>query len=462
MNKCLWLCLLWCGAAAAANLVAFRNEEITLWAAPVEGQGVFDEYHADVAMNPASTMKLLTGWAALNQLGPGYRWRTELKTTAPLQDGVLRGDVYWIGNGDPRFDNARLTELLRQLRLRGVRRIEGKLLLDKRAFSRISSADGFDSDAERVFSVPPDTHLSNLKVAWLRYFHDQGRPQVVLDPPLPGFRVDNRLQPGADVAACGDVRERVNASINGDVIRVSGNLPAACDGSASYLNVLDSDGYAGQSFAAIWQALGGEGPFGTAQAATPETARLLLRQDSDPLVQALADINKFSNNTMARNLWLTLGAQQPRSGDTVADAEQAVRSQLQSHGISDAALVLENGAGLSRRERISARQLGAVLLDAARGPYAAEFIASLPLGSEDGTLRRRFAALGPRLRLKTGTLGNARALAGYWQAPGGQRLALVVLVNSARAGQLQPAIDSVVAELVERYRLSLESGHCAP
>ncbi len=441
--------------AFAANLGVLRADEVALWAAPVEGRTVFDEYRADAAMNPASTMKLVTSWAALNRLGPGYRWRSELKSTAVLENGVLRGDLYWIGRGDPRFDSARLTELLRQLRLRGVQRIDGRLLLDKRAFSRISSADGFGGDAERVFSVPPDTHLSNLKVAWLRYFYEQGRPQVVLDPPLPGFRVDNSLQPGV-ASRCDDVRDFVTVGISGGSIRVSGKLPPACDGGASYVNVLDNDGFATQSFAAIWQTLGGEGPHGSGVAATPDDARVLVRQESDALPQVLSDINKFSNNTMARSLWLTLGAENRRSGDTVADADASVHALLHERGINDHALLLENGAGLSRRERISARQLGAILLDAARGPYAAEFIASLPLASEDGTLRRRFAAQGPRLRLKTGTLDDTRALAGYWQAPSGQRLAIVALLNSSRAAQLQGALDALVGEVVERYAAQLQ------
>lgn len=434
----------------AANLGALRADEVALWAAPVEGHGVFDEHRADVAMNPASTMKLLTGWAALNRLGPGYRWRSELSTAARLENGVLKGDLYWVARGDPRFDTAKLTEMLRQLRLRGVQRIDGQLLLDKRAFSRISSAEGFGGDAERVFSVAPDTHLSNLKVAWLRYFYEQGQPRVVLDPPLAGFTLDNRLQPSAE-KRCADVRDWVTVAVSAGNIRISGKLPQACDGSASYVNVLDHDSYAGQSFSAIWQMLGGVGPRGVALGAAPDNAQVLVRQESDPLTQALSDINKFSNNTMARSLWLTLGVESPHSGDTVADAERSIRSLLQERAINSDGLQLENGAGLSRRERISARQLGTVLLDAARGPYAAEFIASLPLASEDGTLHRRFAGLGPRLRLKTGTLDDVRALAGYWQAPGGQRLAIVVLLNSARAAQLKGALDMLVEDLVTRY-----------
>lgn len=138
--------------------------------------------------------------------------------------------------------------------------------------------------------------------------------------------------------------------------------------------------------------------------------------------------------------------------DTVAGAEAAVRRTLAHSGISDEVLVLENGAGLSRRERVSARLMGEVLRQAARGPYASEFIASLPIAGVDGTLKHRFAKFSGRLRMKTGTLANVRALAGYWQAPNGHRLALVVIVNSDNARQYIPAMEKIIAEQIAAYQ----------
>ncbi|OHX14074.1 D-alanyl-D-alanine carboxypeptidase/D-alanyl-D-alanine endopeptidase [Chromobacterium sphagni] len=436
--------------ALALDLHGFKPDEIAVWAAAVEGGQPLAAHRADAAVNPASTMKLLTGWAALNRLGPDYRWKTALLSAAPLRGDALSGDLYWLGGGDPRFDNGNLLSLLYNLRLRGVRQLDGKLLLDKRAFSRLASADDFDGDAGKAFVVGPDTHLTNLKVAWLTFFNDGHGARVALDPPLPGVNLQVDVKSGGD-EACPDVRRFVAIRNDGRHVSVTGSVPAACDGARAYVNVLEHDEFAGQDFAALWHALGGSGPLTVAQGRAPDNARELAVWQSQPLAVALADINKYSNNTMARTLFLTLG-KEAGGGDTAAAAERALREQLAQRRIDDANLLeLENGSGLSRRERVSVRLLGEVLLDAARGPYAGEFLASLPIASEDGTLKKRFADLGPRLRMKTGTLRDVKALAGYWQAADGRRLAIVAIVNSPRAAEMGKALDAVVGDLVQAF-----------
>ncbi|POZ61312.1 D-alanyl-D-alanine carboxypeptidase/D-alanyl-D-alanine endopeptidase [Chromobacterium alticapitis] len=449
-----WLGLLLgglCAQAGAWDLHGLKPEEVAVWAAPVEGDGPVIAHRADAAMNPASTMKLLTGWAALNRLGPDYRWKTSLLSDAPVEGDALKGDLYWLGGGDPRFDNGDLLSLLHSLRLRGIRRLEGRLLLDKRAFADIGGADDFDEDAGRAFVVGPDAHLVNLKVAWLTFYRDGQGARAALDPPLSGVALQSDLKPGAD-APCPDVRRFVAIESDGSRVSVSGSLPAACDGQRAYVNVLDHDAFAGQDFAAMWQALGGEGPLRVERGRAPDGARELAAWQSQPLPAALADINKYSNNTMARTLFLTLGREAAGEGSPRA-AAGALRDMLSQRGIADlSALQLENGSGLSRRERVTARLLGEVLLDAARGPYASEFIASLPIAATDGTLKKRFADLGPRLRMKTGTLNDVKALAGYWQAEDGRRLAIVAIVNGPQAKTSAKALDALVSDLVRDYR----------
>ncbi|QEL54300.1 D-alanyl-D-alanine carboxypeptidase/D-alanyl-D-alanine-endopeptidase [Chromobacterium paludis] len=445
----LWLAGL-CAQAGALDLHGLQPDEVAVWAAPVEGGGPVIRHRAEAPVNPASTMKLLTGWAALNLLGPDYRWKTSLLSGAPVENGVLKGDLYWLGGGDPRFDNGDLLSLLYSLRLRGIRRIEGKLLLDKRAFADVGGADDFDEDAGRAFTVEPDTHLVNLKVAWLTFYHDERGARAVLDPPLAGVTLQAELKPGPDLP-CPDPRRFVSIENDGRHVRVSGSLPPACDGQRAYVNVLSHDEFAGQDFAALWHALGGEGPLGMGLGRTPDDARELAARQSQTLAVALSDINKYSNNTMARTLFLTLGREAGGEGSAAA-AARAVRETLTRHGMDDVdALTLENGSGLSRRERVTARLLGEVLLDAARGPYAGEFIASLPIAATDGTLKKRFADLGPRLRMKTGTLNEVKALAGYWQAADGQRLAIVAIVNGPRAKASGPALDALVSDLALRF-----------
>lgn len=443
-------------AALALPVVAngLNDDEYALWLAPVEGGEPILTHRADQAMNPASTMKLVTSWTALNKLGPDYRWRTRFVSSAPVVNGVLKGDLVWIGAGDPRFTQDDLMSMLRDLHRRGVREIEGRLVLDKSVFNYSGSADNFGGDAERSFTVPPDAHLTGLKVAWLQFYNDANGPRAALDPALPGVSLKSNLVDGGD-AACPDVRHvvSIHAGVEGSV-SVSGVLPRACDGARAYLNLLNAGEFAAQSFNALWRELGGSGPATWAYGRAAADAQLLAQHDSPPLMTVLVDINKFSNNTMARTLYLTLGAGE---SDAAAGAERSVRLALHQSGISDETLVLENGSGLSRRERVSARLLGEILRDAARGPYAAELAASLPMAGNDGTMKRRLGDWGARLRLKTGTLSNVRALAGYWAAPSGRRYVLVAIVNSARAPELKPALDRLVSSALSKVGASLDA-----
>lgn len=441
------LCL--CARALALDLGAIRPGEVALWVADVDSGKVLAEHRAQQPLQPASTMKLITGWAALEQLGPDYRWRSEMRSAAPLEGGVLRGDLYWVGRGDPRFYLPDLYEMLAELRRRGVEKLEGRVLLDKSAFNGVGSADGFERDADRAFTVAPDTHLTHLKVAWLHYYHDGAGARVALEPALPQLALTSRLEDGGD-AACGDVRRHVKVTQTAGRIVVEGRLPRACDGAVSYVNVEEHDGYAEGSFTALWRELGGAGPQAFGAAPLPAGTRLLAQHDSLPLSTILADVNKFSNNTMTRQIFLTLGATSAPGTDTRAAAAAAVRAQLRAHGLDDGTLQLENGSGLSRSERVSAELLGRVLLAAARGPWSGELLASLPVAGRDGTLKKRLGGCGPGLRLKTGTLDDVSAVAGYWQG-GGRRLALVAIVNSTRAPQLTPALDQLVARVVADY-----------
>lgn len=432
------------------DLHGFKAGELSYWASPVEGNGNVVSYREDAIVQPASVMKVVTSWAALNVLKPDFRWKTVLVSNAPVVQGVLQGDLYWVGSGDPYLLDQDLQDMQRMLRRRGIERIAGRLILDKSAFTRIAPADDFGGDDGKVFTVDPDTHLLHLKVVWLNFFNDDAGPRVVLEPQLVGVKLDAKLTDGGDVGSCKEVRDYVQVQAADDRITVKGKLPKGCDGSRMFVNVLDHDAYAGQSFSALWKELNGVGITGVALGKAPSGARVLAEHVSAPLSTVLHDINKYSNNTMARTLYLTMGS--VRAGttgvDTVTTAEQVVREALQAHHIDDKALVLENGSGLSRKERVSTRLLGEVLLDAARGPYFAELAASFPIAGEDGTLKKHFISLGNRLRFKTGTIKNVKALAGYWTGADGRRYVLVVIVNASRPMNVWPGLESVVGDLL--------------
>ena len=168
------------------------------------------------------------------------------------------------------------------------------------------------------------------------------------------------------------------------------------------------------------------------QGLTPANAVTLASVSSPTLAEVVRDINKYSNNTMARQLFLTLGAEFAQEGDVLRDGEAAARRWATQRKLALPGLQLENSSGLSRRERISAAGLGALLQAGANSPYAPEFMASLPIAARDGTLRRRFVGQPVEARFKTGSLNDVRALAGYVKAVDGRRYALVVLISSPR------------------------------
>lgn len=424
--------------------------EVAVWFAPQAGGAPIFAHRADVPMNPASTMKLLTTLVALDTLGPDYRWRTQLLAEARPTGDTLTTPLYWRGSGDPRFDRDGLADLLRTLRARGVQHLAGGVVLDKQVFSSHGSAANFDHDQNEAFAVPPDGLLSHLKVVWLTLFARGTAVAVALDPPLAGLTVDNQLKLTEGV--CLGVKQHVSLTVQGTRLTLSGKLPATCDGERLYASVFDHDQYQQALFRSVWQEVGGMLTGDITVGRTPANSVTLASHDSPTLGEVVREVNKFSNNTMARQLLLTLGVQQPRTGDTLTDGKAVVRQWLTSHGLTLPELVLENGAGLSRRERISAAGLGQVLQQGAASPYAPEFLASLPIAARDGTLRRRFVGQSIAARLKTGSLNGVRTLAGYVKAADGQSYVLVILASRPEGSPLNPALDALVAALIAQPR----------
>lgn len=422
---------------------------LALWVAPLDGGPPVYTHRADAAVNPASTMKLVTSFAALDTLGPDFHWQTGLYSSAPVNGTSLAGDLYWRGNGDPAFDFDALADLTGQLRDRGIRRIDGALLLDKSAFTSLGSSSEQDPDEGRTYQVGPDPLLTQYKTAAVRLYAGDSGWQVVLDPPLRGIDTRNRLTltPGA---CTGGVGRHVSASAQERNLVLNGKVPAGCDGSVLYVPLLDHDTFQAAAFDAVWQERSGQTGLPVRRGNAPADARLLASHESPPLSEVLVGLNHYSNNVMARQVFLTLGARDGNGGDTVRNAEAAVRAALTRHGIDSRAFVFENGAGLSRRERVTAGALGELLRAAQRAPFWGEFAALLPRPGGAGTLHQRLPALAGRARFKTGTLNDVHALAGYLDA-GGRRYALVAIVNAS--GIRNSALDS----LVERIAAALDA-----
>jgi D-alanyl-D-alanine carboxypeptidase/D-alanyl-D-alanine-endopeptidase (penicillin-binding protein 4) len=221
---------------------------------------------------------------------------------------------------------------------------------------------------------------------------------------------------------------------------LSGQYPRGCGEQALSLNLFEPAATFEFIFRGLWAESGGTLAGQTLPGIAPVSPPLL-RVESPPLTDALTSLNKYSNNLMARNLFLSLGAARFGPPATLDKGRRAVQATLDEHAIATDKLVLENGAGLSRIERISARSLSQLLQAAYASPLFSEFESALPIVAIDGTLKRRFngSPLVGNAHLKTGSLRDVSALAGYVYSARGRRIAFVMLVNHERAGRAQEA-----------------------
>jgi len=411
-------------------------------------------YNSQVPRNPASAMKVVTTYAALESLGPAYTWRTRAYATGPIRDQVLQGNLVLVGGGDPYMTAERWWSFVSDLRQAGVQRIAGDVVIDNTLFAPQGEDRGsFDNRPYRTYNVLPDALMVNFQTVTINVVPDAATSSVraSANPWPANLTLENAVQlnPGSCRRASGGVVVSMPEGPTGSRVNLSGRYAAGCGQFSVSRAVMRAPDYAFGLFQTLWQQAGGSIDGGMKLGAVPADARLLYTHDSLSLAEIIRLVNKYSNNVMARMVFLTLAAEKAGRPATSAGGRQAVQAFLASRGISIPELRLENGSGLSRDERISALGLADVLLDAYKSQYMPEFAASLPLSATDGTLRRRFRSgeMQGRLRMKTGSLEDVSALAGYVNAASGRTFVTVIILNDPRADS--GAGQAVQAELVD-------------
>jgi serine-type D-Ala-D-Ala carboxypeptidase/endopeptidase (penicillin-binding protein 4) len=400
-------------------------------------------YNSTVPRNPASTMKVLTTYAALESLGPAYTWRTRAYATGPIRDQVLDGDLVLVGGGDPFMTAERWWGFVAGLRNAGVQRITGDVIIDNTYFAaQGDDRAAFDNRPASTYNVLPDALLVNFQAVTLSAIPDPATNSVrVSANPWPAnLSIDNeiRLEPGSCRRGASGLRLAMPEGPTGNRISLSGRYAAGCGQFATTRAVMKAPDYAFGLFKTLWQQAGGTLGGSMKLGALPAGAKLLYTQESLTLAEVIRLVNKYSSNAMARTLYLTLGAERyPGRPATAAAGREAIQDFLSRQGIAIPELVLENGSGLSRNERITVAGLADILLAAYRSQYMPEFAASLPLSATDGTLKRHFRSreMQGRLRMKTGSLEDVKALAGYVNAASGRTFVTVVILNHPTAEQ---------------------------
>jgi D-alanyl-D-alanine carboxypeptidase/D-alanyl-D-alanine-endopeptidase (penicillin-binding protein 4) len=390
-----------------------------------------------VPRNPASVMKLVTTWSALDILGPAWVWPTEVYYLGSFDGTTLRGDIGLKGYGDPFLVQEELWKLLRRVRNTGLQTVTGDLVFDDSYFDVREPPPGeFDNQPTRTYKA-------------------RNSVRIALEPPLRNLRIDNGIDLGN--GRCGGYQRGISFNVGvatTDRVVLDGEFSRSCSVYTMSRTVLEHDSYGYGLFRSIWGELGGRLEGDLRHEAIDEGEEPSLVWTSRPLADVVRSINKNSNNVMTRQLLYTLGAAHGGAPGTRQAGIAAISEYLQSIGLDIEPLNIVNGAGLSREARLSARLLVDMLQASHESPYWAEFASSLSIGGVDGTTRGRYDrhSGNGRTHVKTGRLDDVSALAGFAHHSNGVDYVLTIFVNTPDAHR---GLGNEVEEAVLAWLFSL-------
>ena len=430
---------------------------ISILVRELNGENLILEHLSEVPRNPASTIKLLTTWVALEVLGPTYRWPTEIYFLGDWDGRKLDGDLAIKGYGDPYLVTEKFWSLLAELRRLGLEEITGNLVIDDSYFADVEENQGdFDSQPYRAYNVLPNALLVNYKaIRFVFRPHSNGRDVIISADPLPeNLNIINRLDLSGN--PCRGFQAGISFDIrdpdNGETVVFSGSFPKACAPYSLYRSVLKHDTFTHGLFTTLWQGVGGLYSGSLARQNIDADMEPMLTWQSPPLAEVIRSINKYSNNVMTRQLLYTLGAEQNSVSGTREAGIEVIYNYLTERGLNPLSLVVDNGAGLSRDTRISASLLTNVLELAQTSSFGSEFMASMSISGLDGTTRGRFDdSQEGRAHIKTGSLDDVAALAGYVHAASGKTYLVSAMVNApdAHRGPGRELLDELISWVYE-------------
>ena len=407
-------------------------------------------YRPNASVNPASVMKLVTTYAGLELLGPAYTWATPVFVDGSIKDGVLTGNLIIQGKGDPKLVIERLWLLLRRVQSLGIKTITGDILLDRSAFAVAApNPADFDGEPLRPYNASPDALLLNFKSVVMTFVpnYASGIASVSFEPPLANVQMQTTV-PLTSSKDCSDYRSALLADFS-DPARISfkGAYPLACGERVWPVAYTDPASYAERAVAGMWAEMGGKLGGRVRDGRTPPGLKSAFEVTSPSLAEVIRDINKFSNNVMAQQLFLTLGMNSSlRPGPASLESSRGVLQSWWTGRFGEQDMpVLDNGSGLSRQERVTPQGLARMLQTAFVSGAMPELMASLPITGIDGTLRSSKSRVSQGwAHLKTGTLRDSTALAGYVHTTSGRRLVVVAIVNHPNAAAARPALEALV------------------
>lgn len=437
----------------------FRDATVAVQVVDVLTGEVVFAHDSDRKLNPASTMKVLTAATALKTLGPSYRFTTDLFVDGTVDGaGVLQGNLYVKGGGDPTLVVEKLWKLVLDLKLEGIERIAGDVVYDESYFGTDHHLPGWDKeeDLERGPSYFPELSALSLNFNTIAIVVAPGREvgeaaRIRLETPASAYVT---LVNEVTTSSSGSWRRLdIKREITDPTITftLEGSIPAGSEVRKYYRTVAEPTSH---FMAAFEEMLASQDVVVTGKhkrGTTPEGATLLVRQQSTSLAAILMDMNKFSNNFIAEQVLRAMAAEVKGAPGTTAAGVEVIHDYLVDLGIPDGSFTLVNGSGLSRDSFLTPEQLTTVLVDMAKDPRVGhEFTGSLAISGRDGTLFNRLTEAPGRLRGKTGTIDGVHCLTGYVEGTGGRLFAFAFLVNDVRGGisKVKSLQDRFLAEIL--------------
>jgi len=389
--------------------------------------------NADTIRKPASVMKVLTTYSALLELGSDFRWPTKFYYHGDYRKGVIDGDLVVKAFGDPTLSSRDVVKIVKRLKGMGIKSITGDVVIDRSFFAtedKITS--GFDKNRHSEYNAMPDAMMFNDHLCKIVIKSNGDNLEARKSIPDRSYRVINNLKPSTKSCAGNRTWPRISINTTQDKPKIilSGEMSLKC--SPRTIRKLISYSYY-SFFYSLEQELSHVGIsfHGTYRlSSVPSGSKALFTHYSRSLLKIISKTNKKSNNLYARHLMLLLGAQRFGAPATEAKGRKAVEEIL---GISSGSMYLDNGSGLSRESRLTARVLSSVL-HSAQSRFATTWRRTLSIAGIDGTIRKRFrrSIAKGRAWMKTGTLKDAKNIAGYVRAKSSGNLYEVVVMYNGR------------------------------
>jgi len=443
-----WIYALPAGINAAINKSGIPKNDISIYIKEVGNSNrVVASLNADKVRTPASVIKVLSTYAAVLKLGFDYRWPTKFYMNGKVKSGVLHGDLLVKGFGDPTLSTKDLAGIVANIKAKGIRRITGNIVID-RSYFKVGTKDnsGFDQHTYSPYNAMPDAMMFNERISTICVSPKQNR--VSKKVPDGSYRVVNNLKP-VNKPCKGRYSWpsfKVDKSQKTTTVLLRGPISKKC-GTRNLCQVITKPYKS--FYYALKDALQKSGVVvngGFRLNKISKNAKELFTHYSKPLEKIISKTAKKSNNLYARHLMLLLGAKMYGAPSTLSKGRQAVAYILKSRGaLKQGSLHIDNGCGLSRSSKITAKILAGVY-DHAYLKYGQRWMNTLSIAGVDGTIRRRFRGTVVRNRawMKTGTLKRVKNIGGYVKSKNGRLYTVVILVNTKkgnwRASQLQNSI----------------------